>query len=56
MNGRNVLGLKEDAVRFVKGGGLESKLPDALDTNLEDAKNAIVDGSVTVPCTAAGCQ
>jgi basic membrane protein A len=56
VNGRNVLGLKEDAVRFVKGGGLESKLPDALDTNLEDAKNAIVDGSITVPCTAAGCQ
>lgn len=54
--GRNVLGVAEGGVALVKGQAIGSELPDVVDQNLEDARQAIVDGDVTVPCTAAGCQ
>ncbi|WP_208626839.1 BMP family protein [Halomicrobium sp. IBSBa] len=56
VSGRNVLGLDQDAVAVVLGQAIGSKLPDAVSQNLEESKQAIVDGDVTVPCTAAGCQ
>jgi basic membrane protein A len=56
VNGQNVLGVAEDGVALVKGQAIAPELPDVVDQNLEDARQAIVDGDVTVPCTAAGCQ
>jgi basic membrane protein A len=56
VNGRNVLGLDQDAVAVVLGNAIGPKLPDAVTQNLEESKQAIVDGDITVPCTAAGCQ
>ncbi|WP_225335080.1 BMP family lipoprotein [Halomicrobium urmianum] len=56
VQGRNVLGLEEDAVAMVLGQAVGPKLPDAVEENLSEAKQAIVDGDVTVPCSASGCQ
>ncbi len=56
VNGRNVLGLEEDAVAMVLGQAVGPKLPDVVEENLSEAKQAIVDGDVTVPCSASGCQ
>jgi basic membrane protein A len=50
-----VAGLEEDAVEFVKGADIGSELPDVLDTNLQDAKDDIINGNVSVPCAADGC-
>ncbi|NHN59425.1 MULTISPECIES: BMP family protein [Halorussus] len=56
VNGQNVLGLQEDAVAVVLGQAVGPKLPDVVTQNLEESKQAIVNGDVTVPCTASGCQ
>lgn len=56
VNGRNVLGLDQDAVAVVLGDTIGSKLPNAVTQNLEESKQAIINGDITVPCTAGGCQ
>jgi basic membrane protein A len=55
VNGENVLGLERDAVAVVLGRVIGPKLPDAVNQNLEESKQAILNGDVTVPCTASGC-
>ncbi|GAB3684575.1 BMP family protein [Salinarchaeum chitinilyticum] len=54
--GRQVLGLEEEAVEFVPGQSVGEELPDAVATNVEEATQAIVDGEITVPCSASGCN
>ena len=54
--GANTLGLEEEAVDCVIGQAFEGQLPGAVQQNLDEAKQAIVDGDVEVPCTAAGCN
>ncbi|MFC4448077.1 BMP family lipoprotein [Halorussus aquaticus] len=56
VNGQNVLGLEEDAVKLVLGQAVGPKLPDVVKQNLQKSKQAIVNGDVTVPCSASGCQ
>jgi len=56
VSGRHVLGIEQDAVAFVPGVDVGPKLPSAVEENLESARQGIVDGDITVPCTAAGCQ
>ena len=56
VNGRNVLGLEEEAVAVVLGQALGPNLPDTVEQNLEESRQAIINGDITVPCTAAGCQ
>jgi len=56
VSGRNVLGLEQDAVAVVLGQAIGDKLPDVVTENLEESKQAIIDGDITVPCTASGCQ
>ncbi|MBV0925392.1 BMP family ABC transporter substrate-binding protein [Halomicroarcula limicola] len=56
VQGPNVLGLEEDAVEVVLGQAVGPKLPDVVTQNLEESKQAIVGGDITVPCTAGGCQ
>ncbi|WP_244605371.1 BMP family ABC transporter substrate-binding protein [Halorhabdus rudnickae] len=56
VSGRNVLGVAEDGVALVKGQAIGSELPDVVDQNLEEARQAIANGDINVPCTAAGCQ
>jgi basic membrane protein A len=51
-----VLGLAEEGVELVLGQTLGPKLPDAVSANLESSRQAIVDGEITVPCSASGCQ
>ena len=53
--GFNVLGLSEEAVDLVVGQVFEGELPDELTTNLEEAKQGIVDGDIEVPCAHDGC-
>jgi basic membrane protein A len=54
--GDNVLTLNDEAVDFVVGQAFEGELPEVLDQNLTDAKQGIVDGDISVPCSASGCQ
>ncbi|UPW00627.1 BMP family protein [Halorussus gelatinilyticus] len=56
VNGQNILGLQQDAVAMVLGNVIGPKLPDVVSQNLEESKQAIVNGDVTVPCSATGCQ
>ncbi len=56
VQGRNVLGLEEDAVELVLGQAVGPELPDVVEENLADSKEAIVNGDVEVPCTASGCE
>ena len=56
VNGENVLGLEQDAVAVVLGRVIGPKLPDVVNKNLEESRKAIVNGDVTVPCSASGCQ
>lgn len=53
--GENVLGLAEDAVEFVKGQDIGPELPEVVDDNLAESKQAIIDGDIDVPCEATGC-
>ncbi|POG55567.1 BMP family lipoprotein [Haloferax marisrubri] len=55
VQGANVLGLEEDAVRVVLGQAVGDSLPDVVTQNLEEARQAIIDGDVSVPCSAGGC-
>ena len=54
--GANTLGLEEEAVDCVIGQAFEGQLPDAVQQNLDDAKQGITEGDIEVPCTAAGCN
>jgi basic membrane protein A len=54
--GREVLGLEEEAVEFVPGQAIGPELPDAVQQNVDEATQAIVDGDITVPCSASGCN
>jgi basic membrane protein A len=54
--GANTLGLEEEAVDCVIGQAFQDQLPDAVQQNLDDAKQGITDGDIEVPCTAAGCN
>lgn len=55
VQGEHVLGLAVDAVEFVKGQDIGPELPDVVDENLEESKQAIIDGEIDVPCEATGC-
>ncbi|WP_248515234.1 BMP family lipoprotein [Salinarchaeum laminariae] len=54
--GRQVLGLEEEAVEFVPGQTVGEELPDDVASNVDEATQAIVDGEITVPCSASGCN
>jgi len=56
VTGANTLGLEDEAVDCVIGQAFEDQLPDSVSQNFDEAKQAIVDGDVEVPCTAAGCN
>ncbi|WP_394338835.1 BMP family lipoprotein [Halorussus litoreus] len=56
VNGNNVIGLEEEAVEVVLGQAMADSLPDVVTENLEESRQAIIDGDVTVPCSASGCQ
>lgn len=56
VSGKHTVGLAQDGVAFVKGKAVGSKLPDAVDNNLSDAKSGIVNGDIEVPCSATGCK
>lgn len=56
VTGATTLGLEDEAVDCVIGQAFDGELPDAVTQNLEEAKQGIIDGDITVPCTAAGCN
>lgn len=51
----HVLGLSEDAVAFVPGVDVGEQLPGVVEENLQQSKDGIVNGDITVPCEASGC-
>lgn len=55
VNGKHVLGLDQDAVELVLGQDIGPELPAVVQENLDEAKSAIIDGSLEVPCNADGC-
>jgi basic membrane protein A len=55
VQGKNVLGLEEDAVELVLGQTLGPKLPGIVEENLKASREGIVNGDITVPCQASGC-
>ena len=56
VSGANTLGLEQEGVDCVIGQAFQDQLPDAVNQNLEEAKQGIVDGDIEVPCTASGCN
>lgn len=54
--GNNTLSLEEEAVDCVIGQAFDGALPDVVTQNIEDAKQGIRDGDITVPCGATGCN
>jgi basic membrane protein A len=56
VQGDNVLGLEQDAVAVVLGQAIGPELPSVVEQNLDESKQAIINGDVTVPCSASGCQ
>ncbi len=55
VNGKHVLGLEQDAVELVLGQDIGPELPEVVSDNLEETKQGIIDGDITVPCEADGC-
>jgi basic membrane protein A len=56
VSGKHTVGLSEEGVDFVEGADIGSELPDVVDTNLQDAKDGITNGDITMPCPATGCS
>ncbi|MFD1514211.1 BMP family lipoprotein [Halomarina rubra] len=56
VSGQNTLGLEEEAVDCVIGQSYDGQLPDAVSQNLQEAKDGITGGDITVPCSASGCN
>ncbi|WP_122089208.1 BMP family lipoprotein [Halalkalicoccus subterraneus] len=56
VTGDNTLGLEDEAVDCVIGQAFEGQLPDAVQQNLDEAKQGITNGDITVPCSASGCN
>jgi basic membrane protein A len=53
--GFNVVDLSQDGVDLVVGQEFEDSMPDVLQQTLDEAKQAITDGDIDVPCEATGC-
>ena len=51
----HILGLAEDAVAFVPGVDIGEQLPNVVEENLQQSKDGIINGDITVPCEASGC-
>ena len=56
VQGDNVLGLQSDAVAVVLGKAIGPELPSVVEENLDKSKQAILNGDITVPCSASGCK
>ncbi|AGN01244.1 putative sugar ABC transporter periplasmic substrate-binding protein [Salinarchaeum sp. Harcht-Bsk1] len=56
VSGFKTYGLEQEAVRFNKGADVGGELPSVVDENLQEATEGIVNGDITVPCSATGCQ
>lgn len=56
IQGKNVLGLDDEGVELVYGQTLGSMIPDSVKSKVDESRQAIVDGDITVPCTASGCK
>ncbi len=54
--GNNTLSLAEEAIDCVIGQAFEGSLPAAVDQNMQRTKQGILDGDITVPCGATGCD
>jgi basic membrane protein A len=54
--GQNTVGLEDQAVDCVIGQAYEGQLPDSVQQNLDEAKEGITGGDITVPCSASGCN
>lgn len=55
VSGEQNLSIEQGGIDFVVGQEFEGDLPDSLSQNLEDAKQAIIDGEVELTCGPTGC-
>ncbi|WP_224270926.1 BMP family lipoprotein [Haloprofundus salinisoli] len=53
--GENNLSIEQESIDFITGQALGDSLPEVLSTNIEDAKQAIVDGDVELSCGPTRC-
>lgn len=53
--GEQNLTTEDGGIDFVVGQEFEGELPDTLDTNIEDAKDAIIEGEIDFICGPTGC-
>lgn len=56
VQGDNSLGLDSNAVAVVLGNKIGSELPDIVNQNLKESKQAILNGDASVPCSSSGCK
>lgn len=54
-NGKHVVGLEGGGVKLVLGQAIGPKLPDIVSQNLDETRQKIINGDITVPCSASGC-
>lgn len=53
--GENNLSIEQESIDFVVGQAFEGSLPEAFSTNMEEAKQAIIDGEVELTCGPTSC-
>lgn len=55
VSGEQNLSIEQGTIDFIVGQEFEGELPDSLDENIEDGKQAIIDGDVELTCGPTGC-
>ncbi len=55
VSGEQNLSIENDGIDFVIGQEFEGQLPDSLEENLEEAKQAFIDGEIDLTCGPTGC-
>ncbi|XVH33072.1 BMP family lipoprotein (plasmid) [Haloferacaceae archaeon DSL9] len=53
--GENNLSVEQESVDFVPGQAFDGDLPEALSTNIDEAKQAIIDGDIELSCGPTSC-
>ncbi|TYL36766.1 BMP family ABC transporter substrate-binding protein [Natronococcus pandeyae] len=55
VSGEQNLSIEQEGIDYVVGQEFEGEMPDSLEGNLEEAKQAVVDGEVELTCGPTGC-
>lgn len=55
VSGEQNLSIEQGGIDFVVGEEFEGNLPEALSTNIDEAKQAFIDGEIELTCGPTGC-